>query len=99
MILFYLHLLNYFSSYQHIFGIDRLPQHKPIGLLTVEHSFATLPDQYDGMCLTILVGCKDPLESMHTKTGFSWRQLDANLESQLVSKMSSKYKTISLNVV
>lgn len=84
---------------QHIFGIDRLPQHKPIGILAVEHSFASQPDQYDGLCLTLLVGCKDPIESVHTLQGFSWRQLDSTVESQLVSKLSSKYKTITLNVV
>lgn len=83
---------------QHIFGAEHLPQHKPVGILTVEHSFASEPDQYDGLCLTLLVVCKDPLEGVRTKTGFSWRQLDASLEATLVSKLS-KYKTISLNVL
>lgn len=78
--------------------MEHLPQHKPVGILTVEHSFATQDDQYDGLCLTLLVVCKDPVESVHTKTGFSWRQLEGSLEATLVSKLS-KYKTISLNVL
>lgn len=88
------------TLFQYIFGPEQLPHHKPVGLLTVEHNFATQPDHCDGLCLTLLVVCKDPLESITaTPPGFSWKQLDSNVQSLLISKLKSKYQSIVYTVL
>lgn len=89
-----------FECLKYIFGSDRLPQHKPLGILTVEHNSTTVqPDQFDGLCLSLLVICKDPLERVNPRPGFTWKQLDTCLERLLQEKLCHKFKTIMYSVL
>lgn len=82
------------TSFQFIFG-DHLPPHKPCGLLAVEHAHPSLPDQCDGLCLSLLVVCKDQLEeTVNPKPGFTWLPLDSSLQELLLSKVASKRHTL-----
>merc|ERR1711879_680531 len=60
-----------------IFGAD-IPQHKPHGLLSVEHS-GRPADSNDGSCLSLLVSIKVPLESVCLIDKYSWLELDKTL--------------------
>ncbi|CAG2107756.1 unnamed protein product [Medioppia subpectinata] len=81
---------------QKIFNADKLPEHRPFGLLTVEHN--GIPGkEHDGLCLTVLVVCKVPLEEAVPTTDYTWLQVEPELEGLLMSKLS-KFKTLCLNV-
>ncbi|UXI14932.1 thioredoxin-related transmembrane protein 2 [Sarcoptes scabiei] len=80
---------------QYIFDDEPLPQHKPIGLITIEHDCAIQPDQYDGICLTLLVICKDFHQCLdRCRSGFTWIKLNQTLSELVRMKLSTKHQTI-----
>jgi len=79
-----------------IFGAD-IPQHKPHGFLSVEHS-GRPADSNDGCCLSLLVSVKVPLESVCLIDKYSWLELDKPLGEQLLSRLA-KNMTIPLAVI
>ncbi len=80
-----------------IFGAERLPEHRPYGLLSVEHN-GMPSNEHDGLCLSLLVLCRVPLEQAVPKSDYTWLQVEPELETLLISKLA-KYKTIGLNVI
>ncbi|KAH7645913.1 nucleoside diphosphate-linked moiety x motif 18-like protein [Dermatophagoides farinae] len=74
-----------------------VPPHKPLGLMAIEHDFADHTDQYDGLCLTLLVHCKHSDSPLHS--GFTWTILSVTGEQLLVDKLSSRFKTIAHSVL
>jgi len=79
-----------------IFGAD-IPQHKPHGFLSVEHSGRPAASN-DGCCLTSLISIKVPLESVCLIDKYSWLELDKLLGEQLLSRLA-KNMTIPLAVI
>ena len=82
---------------KHIFGAERIPDHKPFGVLTVEHN-GIPAEEHDGLCLSVLVACRVPLEEAVPIAGYTWLQIGPELEALLMSKLV-KHKTIFLNVI
>ncbi|XP_077283568.1 8-oxo-dGDP phosphatase NUDT18 [Arctopsyche grandis] len=82
-----------------IFGPD-LPQHRPHGLLSVEHSAGVSDDDVtDGSCLTLLVAFRPPLEEAPIIGKYVWHEIDKDLGDQLLARVSSKNDTLLLHVV
>jgi 8-oxo-dGDP phosphatase len=79
-----------------IFGCD-LPQHRPHGLLSVEHSGKPAHSN-DGCCLTLLVSIRVPLEEVCLIDKYSWLELDPSLGEELLSKLG-KNLTVPLTVI
>ncbi|XP_054163088.1 8-oxo-dGDP phosphatase NUDT18-like [Oppia nitens] len=78
---------------QNIFK-DNQPEHKPVGVLTVEHN--GIPErQHDGLCLTILVIFRVPLEEAVPTNDYTWLQVEPELEGLIISR-TAKYKTVNL---
>ncbi|KAH8375910.1 8-oxo-dGDP phosphatase NUDT18 [Drosophila serrata] len=80
-----------------IFGAE-LPQHRPHGLLSVEHS-ASEAENTDGICLNLLVAFRPPLEEISLIGKCIWQELGAPLDEQLGRIVSSKNASIPLNVI
>ncbi|XP_023238653.1 8-oxo-dGDP phosphatase NUDT18-like [Centruroides sculpturatus] len=80
---------------QYLFGPD-LPSHKPHGVLSVEHN-GDPPKEHDGLCLSILVSCKDALEDVPLNHGFTWLEVSREMGEDLL-KRTEKNMTISLSV-
>lgn len=82
-----------------IFGAD-LPQHRPHGLLSVEHSPAG-PDEEttDGACLTLLVAFRPPLEEVPIIGKYVWHEVERDLGDHLLARVSSKNDNLPLHVV
>lgn len=72
-----------------------VPQHKPHGILTVEHN----PSKGDGVCLTLLVVFRPPLEEISLIGKCSWHETSKDVGNQLMAKVSSKNSTIPLHVI
>jgi 8-oxo-dGDP phosphatase len=79
-----------------IFGAD-IPQHKPHGFLSVEHS-GRPADSNDGCCLSLLVSVKVPLENVCLIDKYSWLELDKSLGEQMLSRLA-KNQTIPLSCI
>lgn len=79
-----------------IFG-ERLPEHRPFGVLSVEHN-GVPKHEHDGLCLTLLVLCRVPLEEAVPKAGYTWLQVEPELEGLVISKLA-KHKSLLLNVI
>ncbi|KAG7209466.1 hypothetical protein KM043_015555 [Ampulex compressa] len=77
-----------------IFG-SGVPQHKPHGILSVEFSGG---QGGDGLCLTLLVSFKLPLEDVTIVGRYVWHELSENLAEALVSRLP-RNMTVPLNVV
>ncbi|KAF7998314.1 hypothetical protein HCN44_009712 [Aphidius gifuensis] len=77
-----------------IFGED-VAQHRPHGLLSVEFSDG---DGGDGVCFTLLVSFRPPLEDVPIKGKYIWHELTQN-NADLISSRLPKNMTIPLNVV
>ncbi|EDW80927.1 uncharacterized protein Dwil_GK11300 [Drosophila willistoni] len=84
-----------------IFGAE-LPQHRPHGLIGVEHaasSTSTEGASTDGICLNLLVAFRPPLEEISIIGKCIWQQLSDSLDNTLGRIASSKNGSIPLNVV
>lgn len=80
---------------QYIFGSE-LPSHKPLGVLSVEHK-GNPPKEHDGMCLSILVSCKDALEDVDLTHEFTWLEVSKELSEALLKK-TEKNMILNLSV-
>ncbi|CAH0399830.1 unnamed protein product [Chilo suppressalis] len=76
-----------------MFGAD-VGQHRPLGLLNVEADPAT-----DGLCLTLLVVFRAPLEEVPMIGKCIWQELSRDNENRLLSIITSKNMAIELHVV
>ncbi|XP_030568122.1 8-oxo-dGDP phosphatase NUDT18 [Drosophila novamexicana] len=80
-----------------IFGAE-LPQHRPHGLLSVEHATSS-EECTDGICLNLLVAFRPPLEEISLIGKCIWQELSPPLDETLARILSSKHASIPLNVV
>lgn len=80
-----------------IFGAE-LPQHRPHGLLSVEHA-ASADNSTDGLCLNLLVAFRPPLEEISLIGKCIWQELSPPLDETLARILSSKNASIPLNVI
>lgn len=84
-----------------LFGAE-LPQHRPHGILSVEHLPTTSPfttGASDGICITVLVVFRPPLEDVSLLGKCIWHELSADVDYRIISVLSSKNATIALHVV
>jgi 8-oxo-dGDP phosphatase len=70
-------------------------QHKPHGLLSVEFSGG---EGGDGLCLTLLVSFKLPLEDLSIVGKYIWHELSENIAETLTSRLP-RNMTVPLKVV
>lgn len=82
-----------------LFGAD-LPQHRPHGVLTVEHHTASSqPNPTDGICITLLVICRPSIESVSLIGKCIWHELNKELSARLAMTVAAKNSTLLLHVV
>ncbi|XP_024945374.1 8-oxo-dGDP phosphatase NUDT18 isoform X2 [Cephus cinctus] len=77
-----------------IFG-DNVAQHRPHGLFSVEFSGG---EGGDGLCFTLLVSFRPPLEEVPIIGKYVWHELPQNLAESLTARLP-RNMTIPLNVV
>lgn len=77
-----------------IFGND-VAQHKPHGLLSVEFSGG---QEGDGLCLTLLISFKLPLEDVPIFGKYIWHELSENVAEALTARLP-RNMTVPLKVV
>ncbi|XP_058791810.1 8-oxo-dGDP phosphatase NUDT18 [Phymastichus coffea] len=77
-----------------IFG-EGIPQHKPHGLLSVEFNGN---GEGDGLCLTLLISFRPPLEEVSISGKYIWHEVPQSLADTITSRLP-RNMTISLNVV
>ena len=81
-----------------MFGAD-LPSHRPHGVLALGHNYSQQrPKITDGLCLTLLVSVRLPLEEVGLIDKYSWFQVNLEVAGTLLSRMG-KFHTVQLNVV
>lgn len=83
-----------------LLGAD-LPQHRPHGILSIEHcasSLSTSPS--DGICINLLVPFRPALEDIDPLSNniVEWFELTKNMENRLITILSSKNTSLNLNV-
>ncbi|CAG9859557.1 unnamed protein product [Phyllotreta striolata] len=79
-----------------LFGAE-VPSHRPCGLLSVEHDASM---GLDGLCLTLLVAFRAPLEEVPIISKCVWHEVSSkDLSDELLTKVSSKNATFFLNVI
>lgn len=89
-------LLIFLLLFQEIFGSD-VPSHKPHGVLSVEHHGK--PETInDGICLTVIVAFRVPLEEVFPIDKYTWLQVNNELGDKILSRLP-KSMTIPLNVI
>lgn len=76
-----------------MFGAD-VGQHRPLGLLNVEADPIS-----DGCCLSLLVAFRAPLEEVPLIGKCAWHELARDVESKLLSIISTKNSTVELHVI
>ncbi|KAJ2951110.1 hypothetical protein O0L34_g5495 [Tuta absoluta] len=76
-----------------MFGAD-VGQHRPLGLLNVEADPTA-----DGLCLTLLVAFRPPLEEVPLIGKCAWQEVHQDVEKSLLSMISNKNATVELHVV
>jgi 8-oxo-dGDP phosphatase len=83
-----------------LFGAE-LPQHRPVGLLSVEHYPGNLDSVQtsDGVCLTLLVIIKPSIEEVALIGKCAWHELSKELGERLTIVAASKNATIPLIVI
>lgn len=84
-----------------LFGAD-LPQHRPYGVLTLEHKASPPPHTTDGICVTLLVAFRPPVEECNIIGKALWYELTKGSagETNLVNILSSnKNSILPLNVI
>lgn len=79
------------------FFVGELPQHRPQGILAVEHNASGIVT--DGICLTVLVPFRPALEDVVTmeKNGI-WHELAENASAELMKVLSNKNGALAFNV-
>ena len=82
---------------QEMFGAD-LPSHRPHGVLALGHNYQSRPKIADGLCLSLLVSVRLPLEEVGLIDKYSWFQVNLEVAGILLSRMG-KFRTVPLNVV
>lgn len=83
-----------------LFGAE-LPQHRPTGIMTVEHgpTRGGATAAMDGLCLTVLVAVRPPLEDVPLLGKCVWKELARTVDESLVTMLSGRNATIELHVV
>lgn len=83
-----------------LFGAE-LPQHRPHGVLTLEHNPSPPPHTTDGICITLLVVFRPPKEECNIIGKCIWHELAKGSfgEKSLVNILSNKNLTFPLNVI
>ncbi|XP_055695496.1 8-oxo-dGDP phosphatase NUDT18 [Lutzomyia longipalpis] len=82
-----------------IFGAD-LPQHKPQGLFSIEHSPSEAASTAtDGICLTILVLFRPPLEEVSLIGKYVWEELSPEASHEMEKLITAKHALIGLSVL
>lgn len=81
-----------------LFGAE-LPQHRPHGVLTIEHSPSPVPHTTDGICITLLVAFRPALEEVALIGKCVWHELSKEIGDNLSKLLSSKNTTIPLHVI
>uniref|UniRef100_A0A6M2DMF0 Putative nudix hydrolase fgf-2 n=1 Tax=Xenopsylla cheopis TaxID=163159 RepID=A0A6M2DMF0_XENCH len=79
-----------------MFGAE-LPQHRPHGLVSVEHD--PLNSQSDGFCMTLLVAFRPPLEEVPIIGKCIWHEVPKDIGDQLLKRVSSKNASVLLHVI
>ncbi|KAK9884423.1 hypothetical protein WA026_007270 [Henosepilachna vigintioctopunctata] len=77
-----------------LFGAG-VPTHKPHGLLSIEHH----PSDGDGLCLTMLVVFKPPMEEVPIIGKCVWHETSKELGDKLLIRVSQKNSTIPIHVI
>ncbi|XP_045468980.1 8-oxo-dGDP phosphatase NUDT18 [Harmonia axyridis] len=77
-----------------LFGAG-VPTHKPHGILSVEHHHSG----GDGLCVTLLVVFKPPLEEVPIIGKCVWHETSKELGETLLQRVSNKNSTIPLHVI
>lgn len=81
---------------QEIFGADVAP-HKPHGLLSIEHSGK--PENIDdGLCLTMLVSFRKPLEEVGIIDKYTWLEVSKSLGDEIMTRLP-RNMVVPLNVI
>lgn len=82
-----------------LFGQD-VPQHRPVGLLSIEHNpSSSTSNATDGICLTLLVVFKPTLEEISLISKCSWIELSKDISDRLSLIVVTKNSTFPLHVV
>lgn len=82
-----------------LFGAE-LPQHRPHGILSIEHSPAPLTNTCDGICFTVLVIFRPPLEEVSIlKSKCVWHEVSQDIDERLCEVLMSKHLSLALHVV
>ncbi|CRK98123.1 CLUMA_CG011491, isoform A [Clunio marinus] len=79
-----------------LFGSE-VPQHRLVGLLSVEHDASVLHN--DGICLTLLVVFKPTIEEVTFIGKCSWFELSQDVSDKLSLIVVSKHSTFPLHVI
>ncbi|CAN8018508.1 unnamed protein product [Ixodes persulcatus] len=70
------------------------PPHKPLGVLSLEHSGR---GEEDGLCISLLVSCKAALEEVTLTPGYTWLEVSSPLSDKLLSR-TNRNMTVFLKV-
>ncbi|KAL5274700.1 NUDT18 family protein [Megaselia abdita] len=83
-----------------MFGAE-LPQHRPHGVLTLEHNPSTPPHTTDGICITLLIAFRPPVEECNIIGKCIWHELSPGSfgENNLIKILSNKNLIFPLNVI
>lgn len=87
-----------------LFGAE-LPQHRPHGILSVEHApnkttASNNTSVGDGLCITVLVIFRPALEDVSLlKSKCVWHEVSKNIDERITEVLSSKNSTLALHVV
>ncbi|XP_069696563.1 8-oxo-dGDP phosphatase NUDT18-like isoform X2 [Periplaneta americana] len=79
-----------------IFGAD-LPPHKPHGILSIEHNGKPEATN-DGLCLTVLVSFRKPLEEVGIIDKYTWLEVSKQLGDELLERLP-KNMAVPLHVL
>ncbi|GJQ74431.1 hypothetical protein Trydic_g21301 [Trypoxylus dichotomus] len=78
-----------------LFGAE-VGQHRPHGILSVEHDPS---DEDDGLCLTILVAFRAPLEEVPIIGKCVWHETSKALGDQLLVRVAARNSTFPIHVI
>lgn len=84
-----------------LFGAE-LPQHRPLGILSIEQSPSSTSNSVstDGLCITLLVIFRPPLEEVSIlKNKCVWHEVEKSIDDTLCAMLTSKNSTLALHVV
>lgn len=83
-----------------LFGAE-LPQHRPHGILSVEHSPSRSASALtDGLCITVLVIFRPPLEEVSIlKSKCVWHEVAKSVDDRICDVLTSRHSALALHVV